>query len=308
MDQIQFSKAIEGYTLYAQARRLSIHTIADYHNTFHKFSNYLADDPPLVAITANDVRNFFASQHNLSKKTIRNYHTGLSALWTWAVRERIAEQNIVREVIPPKEEDRVIVPFSEQDVKAMLRMLDKSRSYTRQGKRECSNKLSTATRNRVIILLLLDTGLRATEICELRITDVDLQNRHLTVFGKGAKERMLPFSAQTGQAIWRYLATRKDAHMNESLISTSDGRPLGRDDLRRLIAAIGDRANVKGAHPHRFRHTFAINYLRNGGNAFTLQMMLGHSTMDMVKKYLALAQTDIEAAHRVASPVANWRL
>ena len=62
------------------------------------------------------------------------------------------------------------------------------------------------------------------------------------------------------------------------------------------------------AYPHRFRHTFAINFLRNGGNAYALQMALGHASMDMVRKYLALAQTDIAAAHLIASPVANWRL
>ncbi len=308
MDQIFFSQALEGYILAAQARRLSIHTIADYSNTFRKFADHLASDPPIGSITADQVRAFFATQVELSKKTLLNYHTGLSALWTWALREHLVEHNIVRDVAAPRAEDRAIIPFSESDIRAMLKALDRSRLYTRPGKRPCDNALPSAVRNRAILLLLLDTGLRASELCDLHILDVDIHNHRLTVMGKGSKERMLPFSAQTGQAIWRYLSTRKDARVSEPLVVTTDSRPLGRDDLRRLVAAIGQRAGVPDVYPHRFRHTFAITYLRNGGNAFTLQMMLGHSTMDMVRKYLALAQTDIEAAHRVASPVANWRL
>jgi len=74
------------------------------------------------------------------------------------------------------------------------------------------------------------------------------------------------------------------------------------------LQAIGNRAGVRNVHPHRFRHTFAISFLRNGGNGYTLQMILGHTTMEMVRKYLNLAQADLESAHRLASPVANWRL
>jgi site-specific recombinase XerD len=307
MDQIKFSQAVEGYTLHAQARHLSWHTIADYHNTFRKLGAFLAADPPIPDITTVQLREFF-SACTVSNKTLINYRTGLSALWTWALKEKLVTANIVHDVQSPKAEDRAVEPFTEADVRAMLGALDKSKIYRRPGQRPTNHSLATATRNRAIILLLLDTGVRASELCELTIVHCDIKNRTIKVFGKGAKERILPFSPSTGQAIWRYLATRKDARMNETLIATPDGRPLGRDDLRRLIFNIGERAGVHGAHPHRFRHTFAINFLRNGGNAYALQMALGHASMDMVRKYLALAQTDIAAAHLIASPVANWRL
>jgi integrase/recombinase XerD len=137
---------------------------------------------------------------------------------------------------------------------------------------------------------------------------VDNRNHRILVLGKGTKERQVQFSARTGQAIWRYLASRPDAGPTDPLFATQDGYPMDRDNLRHVIERIGERAKIDDVHPHRFRHTFAIQFLRNGGDPFTLQMLLGHSTMDMVKRYLALAQTDLEAAHRKASPVDHWRL
>ena len=307
MNSITFSQTVEGYLLAAHARHLSPNTLNDYTNTYRKFLNFLESDPPFEEITTHQVERFLANQ-TVSKKTILNYHTDLSALWTWAIEAGLVQENILHKVERPKPEKKSIVPYSEEDVKIMLGAISRSKSYTRPGKRASCHSIIHAERNRAIILLLLDSGLRATELCELQINHVDLPNRRMTVMGKGSKERTVPFSARTGQALWRYLTQRKDDSAGERLFVTRDGRPMNRDQLLKALRSIGRRAGIPKVTVHRFRHTFAVSYLRNGGDAYSLQMMLGHSTMEMVKNYPAPCGTDLEKNHKIASPVDNWRL
>jgi integrase/recombinase XerD len=246
-------------------------------------------------ISARHVEGFMASLHGLANKSLLNHYIGLSALWTWLVGEELVKENIVRKIKPPKPEKREVVPLTEIEVKALLSALNGSRIYVRDG-RNVDHSLGSFERNRAILLLMLDTGLRASELCDLKIEDLDNRNNRIFVRqGKGMKERMLPFSPRTGQMIWRYLATR--------LFVGRLNRPITRTKLAEMFSGIGKRAGVHHVHPHRFRHTFAIQYLRNGGNAYTLQHMLGHSTLETVKIYLKLAQADVDQMHRRASPV-----
>jgi len=308
-NRITLSQAIEGYFLAAHARRLSRHTMRDYDTTFRRFEAFLEDDPPLAEIGAAEVTEFLASLDHLSDKTLLNYHTGLAALWTWAVKEGIVDGHVVRKVERPRPEQREIVPYSLSEVKAMLEACDRSRDYARPGKRRCNHARPTALRDRAIILLLLDTGLRASELCNLRAGELDLKNRGLVVMGKGDKERTVRISPRTAQATWRYLSTRDGAQgPNAYLFTSKEGLPMSRHTLRRMVTRAGRRAGVRGANVHRFRHTFAIQLLRNGGNIYALQRLLGHSSLEMVQRYLAIAQADIENAHQEASPVMNWGL
>jgi integrase/recombinase XerD len=303
-----FSKIVDGYLLSLGARHLSEHTIADYSRTLAKFADFLVDDRPVHEITSQHIEHFMSSFTNLSNKSLLNYYIGLSALWTWLVREGFVAENIVRKLTPPKAEQKEVVPLTESEIKAIMSALNRSRVYVRQGT-SVDHALGSMERNRAIILLMLDTGLRASELCDLKIEDIDNRNNRIYVRkGKGMKERVLPFSPRTGQMVWRYLASRKDTQGSDPLFASKLNRGMNRNKLAEMFANIGQRANVANFHPHRLRHTFAIQYLRNGGNAYTLQAMLGHSSLDMVKHYLRLAQIDVDTAHRRASPVDNWRL
>ncbi len=307
MNSVTFSQIVDGYLLAANARRLSPHTIRDYVTTFNKFIRFLEDDQPIDSITAHQVEMFLARQ-KVSKKTALNYHIGLSALWTWAVKEDLTQEHIIRKVKRIKPEKRAIKPYSEDDIRNMVNVINQTQIYSRPGKRDSFHRLPHADRNRAIIYILLDTGVRVSELINLHIHEVDLRNRRILVMGKGSKERTIPFSPRTGQVIWKYLTTKKEESWGNLLFVTNEGRQLSRSRVLRILRTIGRRAGVMKVTVHRFRHTFAVNYLRNGGDAYSLQMMLGHSTMEMVKTYLALAQADLDANHIQASPVSNWRL
>lgn len=319
---VSLSDAIEGFLLACEARQLSPHTIRDYSTTLAHFQRFVGDDPPLAGIDAGIIARFMASlalpqprggavavpDAPLSKKTALNRHTGLSALWSWAVREKLVHSNVVREVTPPRPEKRAIEPLSEADVRALLAVCDRTRAYSRPGKRACDNARPTALRDRLIIFLLLDTGMRVSELCGLTAHAVDLRNRQVFVMGKGDKERALPVSAETAKVLWKYMKSRAEAKASAPLLAAVNGDPLSRIAVLQMLADLGERAGVRDVHPHRFRHTFAINMLRNGGNVYALQLALGHTTLEMVRTYLALAQADLRTAHEEASPVTHWRL
>jgi site-specific recombinase XerD len=183
-----------------------------------------------------------------------------------------------------------------------------SAEYTRPGKRSCSNRLPYYYRTRAILLLLIDNGIRAEELCHIRAKD--LGPTTIRVFGKGDKERLVPISECTYDAIQAYIQQERPGgspHYEDYVFITKSGKSIKGDQLYHRIANVGVRAGVK-TYPHRFRHTFSINFLRNGGNIFALQAILGHASLEMVKRYLAIAMADIEVAHRSASVVNCWHL
>lgn len=311
---LTLSQAIEGRLLAASAKGLSINTIKEYSGYFVKLQRFyesepdLDDDPTFASIDLDQLQRFMNTLGHLSKKTRSNIRIALSSMWAWSTVNHLTAANVAGTLGTIKPETRVIHPLTKADVKAMLDAAARSKPYTRPGKVECTNSVPQATRNRAIILLLLDTGIRNSELCDARIDDVDKKNLRLKVTGKGSKERIVPFSSTTGLAIWRYLAQRPDVRPSDPLFVTLRDRPLSVFELRDLVQGLGDRAGIGHVHPHRFRHTFAINFLRNGGNIYTLKEILGHASLRMVLHYLEIAQADVEANYRPASPVKNWGL
>lgn len=329
-NQIKLSQACEGMIRYKQATGKSDHTVADYRVTFKKLMLYFPNDPPIASITRAQMVDFFVwlqqeyvtnpdgvaprGTMSLSAKTVLNIHTNLSALWHWALDEGLVKKNIIRSIEPPPAAEAVIQTFTKEEIDLLLKSCDNTRTW--KSRAETTSARSTGPRDKAIILTLLDTGVRASELCGIKYCDLNMNNHSIKVCGKGpgrdGKERIVYMGRRTAQAIWKSLLTRINTIRPEDPLFVSgfgdDWHPMSREHLRQLVHRIGERAGIHKVHPHRFRHTFAINYLRNGGDVFTLKELLGHSDLEMTEKYARIAQVDAANGHRKASPVDNWRL
>lgn len=325
---ITLSQACDGLVRYKQATGKSEHTVSDYRVSFKKLALFFPSDPLFSSITRKQMIDFFAwlqdeyvsipdgvaprGRIKLSAKTIFNIHTNLSALWTWGVNEKYVKQNIIRTIDKPPVSQAVVEPLTREEIEKILDACSQGRTWKTAT---ITSARSTSDRDRAIILTLLDTGIRASELVDMRYMDVNMQTNTIRVKGKGpgrdAKERIVHIGKRTAQAIWKNLLPRiNDIRDDDPIfVSSHDNfRPLDRNNLRKLLSRLGEKTGIRKVHPHRFRHTFAINFLRNGGGEFTLQTLLGHSDLEMTRRYSRIANTDTQKDHRRASPVDNWKL
>ncbi|MFZ4663576.1 MAG: tyrosine-type recombinase/integrase [Caldilineaceae bacterium] len=287
-------------------------TTAEQYKYFHGLlAEFLSDDPELESITSQQIRRFLKwvrQDKELSPKTAALAHTAVSSLWKWA-EDELEIENIVSGIKRPKFHQKPIDIFTQEQIKAIMQAAEFS-NYERYGK-EIKAKRPTALRDMAIILTLLDGGLRATELCNLLISDYDDElGRFLIRNGKGDKSRFIYVGKRCQRAIMRYLINRKSSKPNDPLFAAGEFEDshIDRKNLRKYMQRIGNSAGVKGVHPHRFRHTMAVTFLRNGGRIEQLRLLLGHGDLRTVLHYARLAEVDLENAMASASPADNWKL
>lgn len=164
-----------------------------------------------------------------------------------------------------------------------------------------------------IILILLDTGLRVSELTSITLKDIRLTEGVLKVLGKGRKERLIPIGKTSQRLLWNYINRYRPEPANprcDLVFLTKDGSPLTKNRIQKMMTKYGSRAGIDGVRcsPHTLRHTGAVMFLRNGGDVFNLQRLLGHSSLEMTRHYCELADIDVKRAHLIASPVDNLNL
>lgn len=154
----------------------------------------------------------------------------------------------------------------------------------------------------LLALLLLDTGCRITEALTCRVSDVDSDNLLITLDGKGRKQRVIPISFALRKAVHRFV-TDFNLKADSLLFTTAEGGPVRRMTALRSVKLMCQRLEFEppARTLHSFRHTFAVNYLRRGGGVFHLQKVLGHSSLEMTRRYANLVTADLQAVHERVS-------
>ena len=313
----EISSLIQGYSLCARTEAKSPNTIAIVISSVRYLDDFLIArglSSDVMRIGAKEIRAFIAylqqkrcfsnhpyskaQQRGLSGHTVNTYMRSIRAFWSWLVEEEIVASNPFSKLKIPKPPKKVIATFSESQFELLLGVITNS---------------AEGYRDMVIMLLLLDTGLRVNELIGLKIDDVWLEEGIIKVLGKGSKERLVPIGKQIRKLLWRYISQYRPEPARPNLANlflTWDGRPLSKNRVDSIMKHYGKMAGLTGIRcsPHTLRHTFAISYLRNGGDVFSLQKILGHSSLEMTRRYCELADVDIKKAHAIASPVDNLKV
>jgi site-specific recombinase XerD len=156
------------------------------------------------------------------------------------------------------------------------------------------------------MMLMLDTGLRVSEVADARLNHLNLDRRQLKVLGKGQKERIVPFGQRCAQALMRYIQLQRAQPRREEfnhIFLAPDGEPMTRNSLEQVVRRIRIASGITRLHAHLLRHTFAVNFLGNGGDLRTLQLILGHESLVVTQRYLHLSQQLIQARYEDRSPM-----
>ncbi len=302
--QTSLSSWFNGFFIAKRAEGFSQDTVQDYSRAFRHLQ---ARHPDPTVLTTAHLRAFLAEmQGRQSSKSVYNLWAALRSFYKWHSLET-GQPNPMLPIPAPKTVEPVIEPLTQAQVEAIMKAAEYGQRRARPGQRTYQPRRPTGLRDRAMILVMLDCGLRASELCRLEVQDVELDTGRVHVrLGKGGKGRLVWLGKHTRRALWRYMILR-DAKSGPLFVTQTD-KPLDRNMLRQVLVRIGVRAGVNGLHPHQLRHTFATEFLKNGGNLLALQRLLGHSSLEMVRRYARIAEADLARLHETGSPVDKWRL
>lgn len=233
----------------------------------------------------------------LSDHSVQGHVRTLRAFASWLHREGYVGENLLSRLKVPKAPSLDIRLLTDAEISKIA---------------SCFNTdTETGARNLAAIWLMLDSGLRIGEVANLQRERVDLQLGQLVVRGKGNKERPVPIGRKAQKHLQRYIYHFRPEPLypdNDNLFLTTEGRPVNENALKLMFSRLKVKTGITRLHAHLLRHTFATRYLVNGGDILSLMRILGHTSIQMVARYVHLAEGDVATKHRLFSPMDRLEL
>ncbi len=228
----------------------------------------------------------------VSPKTVQCHVRAMKAFSTWLYLEGYTQQNILQHLKLPKAPSKIIEPLTSQEIKKIVSSINRN-SYSGE-------------RNHALLVTLLDSGLRSSEAAGITLDNLNLKDGYIKTTGKGGKERIVPIGKFVQMELLHYIEKVRPqpygSNYNKLFLSRG-GKPITSNTLKLVFSRLAKSSGVNRLHAHLCRHTFAINYLLNGGDIFSLREILGHTTLEMVNHYLHFTSSQITSQHHKYSPM-----
>lgn len=279
-----------------QSRNLAAKTLRWYGEGLQKWRDYiLAQGVTATAdVKPHHVRRFLVHLQDTGHVPggVAGIYSTVRMFITWYAKEFAPAgwRNPLQNIAAPKRTQEQKSPLDIADFKKMLATV--------------KPKTFAGSRDRAILYVLLDTGMRLQEMTDLNVGDVS--SGQVTIrSGKGRKTRLAFIGATTRRALVAWLMHHPGPDDDAPMWAREDGERLSRDGVRQVIRRMADKAGIKEPGLHDFRRAFAVNFLNNGGDVLSLQRLMGHSNTSVTSRYVKLAADDLKRTHTKASPVDN---
>jgi site-specific recombinase XerD len=290
MSDIKHMSTIDTFYLRARVDNLSDKTLKNYRYVLDSAERFLNGIPLDKATTTDLRRHFFdMKERGLSDATLATHQRYLASFYRFLEREKLLDSspmaNIGR-IRLPAQFPRCLEPH---EVKTLL-----TQTIGRDFK---------AIRNRTMVLMFYDTGIRLGELVGLDMSDVNMTSATLRVIGKGRRERVVPMGEKMLKQLFKYVAARGDIPYETALFISKRKLRLRSESVTHIVSRLGKQAGLKKCHPHMLRHACATSLIRAGMDVFTAQKMLGHQQISTLAIYTHMTALDVKREHSARSPV-----
>lgn len=278
-------------------RNFSDHTLKAYHDDLAQFNQFLEQELlNLRTFEYKDARNYlsYLYSNNLKRTTLSRKISTLRTFYEFWMTQDTSVNNPFIQLVHPKKEQYLPQFFYEEEMEALFNTV--------------SNDAKKGLRDRVVIELLYATGIRVSELVNIKVMDLDMNLPGVKVLGKGNKERFVPFGEFCRQSIEQYLEKFKPlkGKSHPYLIVNMKGDPITERGIRYLLNDVVKRtAGVTEIHPHKLRHTFATHLLNQGADLRTVQSLLGHVNLSTTGKYTHVSNQQLRKVYLNAHPRAK---